>query len=152
MIQGCCFFLQLKIRWKPFHFPILWKRELKAAVSKVDTKYWSGPLFTVEDFSRDLRNICMTKFAMLTNVCLTEPLSSLMNPNEKILGQSTRSMRVFQNVIANTNSYIQIQIFTGALIFGKCSAGPLIEINWVCGRWQQPNLKIWIYCDCLLLA
>ena len=89
-----------------------WKLPFPKLIQNID----QDPLFTVEDFSRDLRNICMTKFAMLTNVCLTEPLSSLMNPNEKILGQSTRSMRVFQNVIANTNIYIQIIIFTGASV------------------------------------
>ena len=57
----------------------------------------------MEDFSRDSRNICMTKFAMLTNVYLTEAVSSLMNPNEKILGHSTRPMRPSQNMIPNTN-------------------------------------------------
>ena len=46
----------------------------------------------------------MTKFAMLTNVCLTEAPSSLMNLNEKILGHSTRSMRLSQNGIPNANT------------------------------------------------
>ena len=46
----------------------------------------------------------MTKFAMLTNVYLTEAVSSLMNPNEKILGNSTRPTRPSQNMIPNTNN------------------------------------------------
>ena len=63
------FVRQLQIGLKPFQLFEL----------KVDTKYRFVPLFTVEDFSGDLKHICM-KFAILTNVCLTEALSSWDEP------------------------------------------------------------------------
>ena len=71
--------LQLQIRLKPFQ---LLEKEIERSLPKLIQNIDWGPLFTVEDFSRDLRNICM-KFAMLTDVCLAEALSSLINPNEK---------------------------------------------------------------------
>ena len=60
--------LQLQIRLKPFQ---LLEKEIERSLPKLIQNIDWGPLFTVEDFSRDLRNICI-KFAMLTNVCLTD--------------------------------------------------------------------------------
>ena len=61
--------LQLQIRLKPFQ---LLEKEIERSLPKLIQNIDWDPLFTVEDFSRDFsRNICM-KFAMLTNVCLTD--------------------------------------------------------------------------------